>query len=132
MFSEREDAKELDRMELTYEDLGDGIRRVKLAGRLDVEGSHEIDLKFTSLTASRQAFVIVDLSLVEFLSSLGLGTLVRSAKAQMSRQGRMVLLSPQPHVARVLQTTQVDQIVQVFYDFEKALDAVRPAAGPAL
>jgi anti-anti-sigma factor len=132
MFSEPEEAKELGRMELTYEDLEDGIRRVKLVGRLDVEGSHEIDLRFTSLTASHQAFVIVDLSLVEFLSSLGLGTLVRSAKAQMSRQGKMVLLSPQPHVARVLQTTQVDQIVQVFYDVEKALDAVRPAAGPAL
>jgi anti-sigma B factor antagonist len=132
MFGEREEAKELGRMELTYEDLEDGIRRVNLVGRLDVEGSHEIDLKFTSLTASRQAFVIVDLSLVEFLSSLGLGALVRSAKAQMSRQGKMVLLSPQPHVARVLQTTQVDQIVQVFYDVEKALDAVRPAAGSAL
>src|SRR6266851_4141313 len=87
-------------MELTYEDLDDGVRRIRLAGRMDVEGSREIDLKFTSLTASRQAFVIVDLSLVDFLSSLGLGTLVRSAKAQMSRAGRMVLLSPQAHVGR--------------------------------
>jgi hypothetical protein len=60
-------------MDLTYEDLEDGIRRIKLAGRMDVEGSREIDLKFTSLTASRQAFVIVDLSLVDFLSSIGLG-----------------------------------------------------------
>ena len=93
-------------MELTREDLDDGVRRVRLAGRMDFDGSREIDLKFTSLTASRQAFVIVDLSLVDFLSSLGLGTLARSAKAQMSRQGKMVLLSPRAHVARVLETTQ--------------------------
>jgi anti-anti-sigma factor len=93
---------------------------------MDVEGSREIDLKFTTLAASRQAFVIIDLSLVDFLSSLGLGTLVRSAKAQMSRQGRVVLLSPQPHVAKVLETTQVDQIVPVVYDFEEARRAVRP------
>jgi len=123
------DDKELPNMELTYEDLEDGVRRVILAGRLDVEGSHEIDLKFTSLTASRQAFVIVDLSLVDFLSSLGLGTLVRSAKAQMSRQGKLVLLSPQPNVARVLQSTQIDQIVEVFHDFEQARRSVRPTEG---
>jgi len=114
-------------MELTYEDFEDGVRTVRLAGRLDVEGSQEIDLKFTSLTASHQAYVIVDMSLVDFLSSLGLGTLVRSAKAQMSRQGKMVLLAPQPNVARVLQSTRVDQILDVFYDLEQALEAVRGA-----
>ena len=114
-------------MELTYEDLEDGVRTVRLAGRLDVEGSHQIDLKFTSLTASCQAYVIVDMSLVDFLSSLGLGTLVRSAKAQMSRQGKMVLLAPQPNVARVLQSTRVDEILDVFYDFEQARQAIRVA-----
>jgi anti-anti-sigma factor len=117
-------------VELTYEDLEDGVRRVRLAGRMDVEGAREVDLKFTSLTASRQAFVIVDLSLVDFLSSLGLGTLVRSAKAQMSRQGKLVLLSPQPNVAKVLETTQVDQILMVVYDLEEARHAVRPAGSP--
>lgn len=45
----------------------------------------------------------------------------------MSRQGKVVLLSPQPHVARVLETTQVDQIVPVVYDFEEARRAVVPA-----
>src|SRR5262249_44994756 len=121
--------KERRHMELTYEDLEDGVRTVRLAGRLDVEGSHQIDLKFTSLTASHQAYVVVDMSLVEFLSSLGLGTLVRSAKAQISRQGKMVLLAPQPNVARVLQSTRVDEILDVFYDFEQACQAVRVARG---
>jgi anti-anti-sigma factor len=117
-------------VELTYEDFEDGVRRIRLAGRMDVEGAREVDLKFTSLTASRQAFVIIDLALVDFLSSLGLGTLVRSAKAQMSRHGKVVLLSPQPNVAKVLETTQVDQILPVVYDFEEARRAVRPAASP--
>jgi len=118
-------------LELTYEDLESGIRRIRLAGRMDVDGARDIDLKFTTLTAAKQAFVIIDLALVDFLSSLGLGTLVRSAKAQMSRQGKVVLLSPQPHVAKVLETTQVDQIVPVLYDFEEACRAVAPGAAPA-
>src|SRR5260370_21254111 len=118
-------------MELTYEDLEDGIRRVNLMGRMDVEGCQQVDLKFTSVTASRQAFVVVDLSLVDFLSSLGLGTLGRSAKAQMTRQGKLVLLSPHPQVSRVLQITQVDQILQFFDDFEQARRAVRPPSSAA-
>ena len=117
-------------MELTYEDLEDGVRRIRLAGRMDVDGTREIDLKLTTLTASKQAFVVIDLALVEFLCSLGLGTLVRSAKAQISRHGKVVLLSPQPNVAKVLETTQVDQIVPVLYDFEKARRAVTPSAPP--
>ena len=117
-------------MDLTYEDLTDGVRRIRLAGRMDVEGSREIDLKFTTLTASHRAFVIVDLALVDFLSSLGLGTLIRSAKAQMSREGKMVLFAPQPNVAKVLETTQVDRILPVLYDFEEALRVVRPGEKP--
>jgi len=97
---------------------------------MDVDGAREIDLKFTTLVATRQAFVIIDLALVEFLSSLGLGTLVRSAKAQMSRHGKVVLFAPQPNVAKVLETTQVDQIVPVLYDFEEARRAVAPSEKP--
>ncbi len=118
-------------MELTYEDLEDGVRRIGLAGRMDVEGAREVDLKLTTLTASRQAFVIIDLSLVDFLSSIGLGTIVRSAKAQMSRQGKVVLLSPQPHVAKVLEMTQVDRIVPVVYDFDEARRAVLSPGNPS-
>src|SRR5215510_13919523 len=120
--------RRLARLELSYEDLDNGVRRIRLSGRMDVDGAREIDLKFTTLTASHQAFVIVDLSLVDFLSSLGLGTLVRSAKAQMSRQGKIVLLAPQPHVARVLQNTRVDEVLAVFYDFDQARQAVRPVS----
>lgn len=33
---------------------------------MDVEGTREIDLKFTSLAAAKQVFVIIDLALVDF------------------------------------------------------------------
>jgi hypothetical protein len=46
-------------MELTYEDLEDGIRAIRLKGRLDLEGADAIDLKLTSLVAVRKGFVIL-------------------------------------------------------------------------
>lgn len=118
-------------MELTFEDLDDGVRRINLRGRMDVEGTQEIDLKFTSLSASRQGWIVVDLSGVDFMSSLGLGTLVRSAAAQILRKGRLVLMSPQPNVERVLETTRINDVVSVFHDFETARRALREAAFPA-
>jgi anti-sigma B factor antagonist len=115
-------------MELTFEDLDDGIRRINLRGRMDMEGTQEIDLKFTSLAASRQGWIVVDLSGVDFMSSLGLGTLVRSAAAQVLRKGKLVLLSPQANVEKVLETTRVNEVVSVFHDFDAARHAVHEAA----
>ena len=115
-------------MDLTFEDLDDGVRRINLTGRMDVEGTGEIDLKFTSLSASKQAWVVVDLSGVDYMSSIGLGTLVRSAAAQIRRKGKLVVLSPQPHVERVLETTRINEVVAVYHDFDAARRAVREAA----
>jgi anti-sigma B factor antagonist len=118
-------------MQLTFEDLDDGVRRINLAGRMDVEGTEEIDLKLTSLSASKQGWIVLDLSGVDFMSSLGLGTLVRCASAQILRKGKLVLLSPQANVERVLETTRVNEVVAVFHDFAAARQAVREAAAAA-
>ena len=114
-------------MDLTYEDLEDGVRRIRLAGRMDVEGTGQIDLKLTSLAAAGRAFVVLDLALVEFLSSIGLGVVVRTAKAVSAREGKLVLLGPQPAVARVLATTGIDRVLPVFEELEAARRSVRPA-----
>lgn len=110
-------------MELTFEDLEDGVRAIRLTGRLDLEGADEIDLKLTSLAAARQAFVVLDLALVEFLASIGVSVILRTARAAASRDGRLVLLSPRPNVADVLARTQIDRIIPVYRDFASARSA---------
>ena len=65
------------------------------------------------------------------MSSLGLGTLVRSAAAQVLRKGKLVLLSPQSNVERVLETTRINEVISVFHDFDVARAAVREAAAAA-
>jgi anti-anti-sigma factor len=112
-------------MELVYMDLEDGLRKIDLKGRLDVEGANAIDLKFTALAASQKTFVIVDLSEVDFIASMGIATLVRSAKSARLREGNLVLLSPQPNVASVLAMTRIDQILPVCRSLEEARAQVR-------
>jgi anti-sigma B factor antagonist len=112
-------------MELTYDDLSDGIRTIKLKGRMDLEGTAAIDLKFTSLTSTQRAFVVVDLTEVDFMASLGLATLVRNAKAVRLREGNMVLLNPKPSVRQVLASTRIDQFILIYSDLTEARHAAK-------
>jgi anti-sigma B factor antagonist len=112
-------------MDLTYDDLEDGIRRITLKGRLDLEGSGAIDLKFTALTTTEKFLVVVDLTDVEFMASIGLGTLVRNAKAVRLRGGHMVVLNPRQNVTAVFASTRIDQVIPVCRTLEEARTQLR-------
>ena len=49
-------------MLVEHDDLEDGVRMIRLKGRLDLEGAEAADLKLTSLAATTKNFVIVDLN----------------------------------------------------------------------
>ena len=117
-------------MELAYADLENGVRKIDLKGRLDIEGANEIDLKFTALTATQRALLVIDLTEVDFIASLGIATLVRNAKAAKLREGNLVLLNPQPNVAKVLASTRIDQVLLVCRDLDEACMRVREAGSP--
>ena len=111
-------------MQIDSETLDNGILKVNLSGRLDVLGAQDIDMKFTVLTATKQAFIIVDMSEVSFLASLGIRTLLTSAKALANRGGDMVLYKPQPNVLDVLETSGVSSLITIHNDLEEAKSAL--------
>jgi anti-anti-sigma factor len=115
-------------MQLQHDDLEDGVRLVRLNGRLDLEGSEAVDLKLTSLCGTRKGFVVIDMSGVEFMSSIGVSVLVRVARACSQRQGRLVLLSPRANVQDVLVRTQIDQIIPIYADLPTARAGVMASA----
>ena len=107
-------------MLLTVVELEDGIKMITLQGRMDIDGTQKIDTRLTVATASESANIVVDLSGVDFMSSIGIGVLVRAANALKQRRGKIVLLSPQPGVFRVLETTQINTVIPIVYDIESA------------
>src|SRR5262245_34004697 len=107
-------------MDLTYVDFPDGVRKIDLAGRLDLEGANAIDLTFTRLTATQQNFIVVDLALVEFLASMGIATLVRNARAVRLRRGNMVLLNPRPNIEQLLTSMGITRIIPVSHSLDEA------------
>lgn len=109
-------------MELTVEQLDNGIKVVALRGRMDMAGTDQIALRFSAETSTEKANVIVDLTALEFMASVGIGTLVRSYKALKLRGGKMVLLNPQKVVELVLDTTRVNTLIPISYDLKKACE----------
>jgi len=111
-------------MELSVSQIQDGIKKIDLKGRMDIDGTESIDLRLAVETAAEKAFVVIDLEQVDFLASVGIGVLVRSAKALRKRGGEIVLLSTVPIVNMVLERTGIPDIIKVFGDLQSACQAL--------
>jgi anti-anti-sigma factor len=107
-------------MQLESELLDEHIMKITLDGRLDIEGTQAIDMKFTALTATQKAAILVDMSKVSFLASIGMRTLLSCAKAASARGGKMVLFNPQPMVKDVLETSGVASLIPMTDDLAAA------------
>ena len=116
-------------MQIDSEKLENGITIVKLSGRLDILGTQAIDMKFTAITATQKALVLVDMAEVSFLASLGMRTLISSAKALASRGGHMVICFPQANVMDVLETSGLSSLIPVFSDLDAAMAALQDFPG---
>jgi anti-anti-sigma factor len=107
-------------MEMHYSELDNGIGLIKLGGKLDIVGVGEIETKFAGYCSGDKVGVIVDLSQVDFLSSIGIRMLVLTAKSVAIRGGKMVLLSPIPEVLQVLEITGIPAIIPSYSHIESA------------
>jgi anti-sigma B factor antagonist len=110
-------------MQLETEEIAPGVTRAKLIGRLDIAGARAIDLPFSVLVGSRRA-LIVDLSALEFIASMGLRTLIMGAHAVKSKHGRMVLFHPPAAVEAVLVSSGTDKVLPILHDLDEAVRAV--------
>jgi anti-sigma B factor antagonist len=112
-------------MSISFEDVGDNLRRIVISGRLDMPGTDSVGPALGELIAAPKKGVVVDLSSVKFLASIGIRALISSAKAVQQRGGKMVLVvAGGSTVLMSLEATGVDQLIPVF---RNAADAERSA-----
>ena len=110
-------------MKVESTELSAGLIHVTLDGRLDIDGSRAIDDRFSFITTTRKANVIVDLSSVTFLASIGIRTLMTAARGQQGRGGKLVLAAAQPIVQKVLVMAGIDQLIALYDSVEAAQTA---------
>ena len=102
-------------MSISHEDVGESLRRIVISGRLDIPGTDEVATKLAALTGAPKKGVIVDLTSLQFLASIGIRALISSAKTVKQRGGKMVLVVPGgSSVLMSLEATGVNELIPVF------------------
>lgn len=110
-------------MEMSVEDLGGDIKYVTLTGDLDIEGAPSIEVKLAAISGHHK-HVIADLAGVAYIASIGIGVLVKNAKAVQHHGGQFILCSPVPAVEEVLRTMVIDKVIPIFATKDAALAAL--------
>ena len=110
-------------MPILIQDLEGPVTRVVLSGRIDIAGAQEIDMPMNLVGGSKRS-VVIDLSAVEFMASMGLRSVVLAARAILSKKGRVVLLSPNAQVEDVLRTSGIDELIPIHFVEAEAIAAV--------
>ncbi len=102
-------------MSISHEDFGDNLRRISISGRLDTPGADSVAAKLEELIAAPKKGVVVDLSALRFLASIGIRALIVSAQTMQKRGGKMVLVvTGNSSVMMSLEATGIDQLLPVF------------------
>ena len=117
-------------MQFDISTLNQGVVHVTLGGRLDLEAALKLEDPFTFKIATMKAPVVVDLSAVEFIASIAMRLLVKNAKAQQNRGGKLVLYKPTGLVLEALTMSGIATIIPVFDDFEAACQAALSGMTP--
>ena len=84
----------------------------------------EIDVQPAAETAVEKAYVVLDLTGLDAISSLGIDVIVRSTKALRMRGGEAVIVSTVPGVTMLFEHTRILDVIETFGDLESACRAL--------
>ena len=109
---------------ISYDDVGEHLRRIIISGRLDTSGTNSTAAQLVELAKGPKRAVVVDLSAVQFLASIGIGALITSAKAVKGRGAKMALVVDKGSAVMMsLEATGTDQLIPIFRKLSDAESA---------
>src|SRR4051812_18611607 len=97
----------------------DSIPVLTANGRLDAHGAVEFDEVWQSVPAD-VSHIVIDLTQVNYLSSIGIRSLISIEKTLRTRHGNLVLAGVTKFVSAVLETTGLLKEFQVASDLNEA------------
>jgi len=112
-------------VDMEIREIGDNLRQVTLIGRLDTPGVLGIEPRFVTGLVPGGRNAIVDLSRVDFISSMGIRMFISVARNMKDKQVKLALYAPQPRVDEVLDAAAFRQLVPVCKDAAEATAVVQ-------
>jgi len=112
-------------LEIT-ERMREGVVILTLKGRLTVGESASVHEKVSQVLASGRANLIVDLSAVDYIDSMGLGSLVHCFTSVKKAGGALKLLRLSKRNVELLLLTKLHNVFEVFAEEEDAVNSFFP------
>jgi anti-anti-sigma factor len=112
-------------MYISHVDVGDNLRKIVIRGRLDFSGTESVAGELEQLVAAPKKGIVVDLSSLKFLASIGIRALFKAAKVVQQRGGRMALVvGANSPIVMSLEATGVNNLIPMFKSEAEAERAV--------
>jgi anti-sigma B factor antagonist len=111
-------------MDMEISDVGD-VRKVQLTGRLDTSAVLGIETQFVTAIVPGGKNAIVDLSQVDFVSSMGIRMFISVAQILKDKRVKLAFYAPQRMVNDVLETIAFRNIAPVCANAAEAMAMVQ-------
>jgi anti-sigma B factor antagonist len=106
----------------------DSVTVIDLSGELDAYTSLELRETVVRLIDEGAREMIINLKKVDFIDSVGLGTLVGCLKRSAEHGGSINLVCSNPQIQKVFDITGLSKIFAIYKTREEALKRMAPAA----
>jgi anti-anti-sigma factor len=79
----------------------EGSYLITLEGRLDTSTYLDLDERLRPVLTSSPKLLVFNLEKLDYISSMGIKSIVSARKAVKSKDGHVILLNPQPQIRKV-------------------------------
>ncbi len=107
--------------------LGSDRVKVILTGRLDTPGVDRVETRFVAAVVPSGRHVLVDLSQVDFVGSLGVRMFISVARSLRMKQARLFLIGPQAQVREMFEHVSLSDIIPICASEAEAAGALGAA-----
>ena len=93
---------------------------VQVCGSVGMNEADKLRRMLEDVVANKPPVIVLDLSGMDFISSVGLGVIVTGYLRTRRYEGQLRLASPQPAVRELLETTRLTKLFPLFPSVEEA------------
>ncbi|WP_369977214.1 STAS domain-containing protein [Xanthomonas bundabergensis] len=109
-------------LSLQIEPTQDRRQRIILSGRLDTHTYQALDEALAPLLATQITTLVLDLSHLDYISSAGIRSIFKARKVLATRDGRVLVVNPQPQIRKVFDVVKAVPLNEIFTSVQE-LDA---------
>lgn len=107
-------------MKIQSRSLGAEAALFVLDGELDAYTGPELRESLAAAVEQGTRWLLLDMSQVQYIDSVGLGILVGAAKRTTERQGDVAVIAPRPNVLRVFEVSGTKDLLNVVNTLQEA------------